>query len=292
MARRYGGRHSPGGADPAQAGRVGVPPRVDPVGARSNVMFLPPVVLAFTSLGAGAAGFAAGLVGAGALLLGAWLLRDGLRAEAAYAHRAIARRPALPRKMLAAVSCGLGTAIAAWTSDPGLVAPVLFGACATALHLGAFGLDPMRDKGLAGDTLHGKRVARVVDEAEAHLADLAAAARSLGDRDIEARIERLAATVRDMIRQVEKDPRDLTAARRYLGVYLIGARDAAQKYAALDPRTRAGGARDDFLRLLTDLEASFGKKTQTLLLEDTTALEVEIDVLRDRLRREGVAMEP
>ncbi|SDY21356.1 5-bromo-4-chloroindolyl phosphate hydrolysis family protein [Citreimonas salinaria] len=290
MARRYGDRHSPGAA--AQAGPLGAPPRVDPVGARSNVMFLPPVVLAFTSLGAGAAGFAAGLLGAGALMLGAWLLRDGLRAEAAYAHRTIARRPALPRKLLAAVMCGIGTAIAAWTSQSALAAPLLFGASAAALHLGAFGLDPMRDKGLAGDTLQGKRVAKVVDEAEAHLTDMAAAARSTGDRDIEARVDRLAACVRDMIRRVEKDPRDLVAARRYLGVYLIGARDAARKYADLDPRTRAAGARDDFLRLLADLEASFGEKTQTLLLEDTTALEVEIGVLRDRLRREGVALDP
>lgn len=290
MARRYGGRHSPGAQE--QAVPVGAPPRVDPVGARSNVMFLPPVVLAFTSLGAGAAGFAAGLLGAAALLLGAWLLRDGLRAEAAYAQRTIARRPALPRKMLAAVCCGVGTAIAAWTSQPGLVAPLLFGASAGPLHLGAFGLDPMRDKGIAADTLHGKRVARVVDEAEAHLTDMAAAARSLGDREIEARVDRLAACVRDMIRRVEKDPRDLTAARRYLGVYLIGARDAAQKYADLDPRIRDAGARAEFLSLLGDLETSFGQKTQTLLLEDTTALEVEIDVLRDRLRREGVALDP
>lgn len=297
MAQRYGGRYSRTSAQadrtpqPAPRASARTPLRVDPVGARSNVLFLPPVVLAFTSLGAGAAGFAVGLLGAAALLLGAWLLRDGLRAEAAFAERSIARRPALPRKILAAALCGTGTALAAWTSEPGFIAPVLLGLAGTALHLGAFGLDPLRDKGIDGDTVQNRRVARVLDDAELYLNELTAAGRASGDREVEARIDGLAASVREMIRSVERDPRDLTAARRYLGVYLMGARDAARKFAELHMRTGGAGARADFLRLLGDLEAGFDQKTRVLLLDDATDLEVEIDVLRDRLKREGVQLE-
>jgi hypothetical protein len=91
-----------------------------------------------------------------------------------------------------------------------------------------------------------------------------------------------------MIRTVEEDPRDLTAARKFLGVYLMGARDAAVKFSDIFARSQDRDARSNFMMLLTDLEESFGQKTQKLLLDNNANLSVEIDVLRDRLQREGV----
>ncbi|MBV2359918.1 5-bromo-4-chloroindolyl phosphate hydrolysis family protein [Thalassococcus sp. CAU 1522] len=294
MAKRYGGKFSPDGGGPEQgADRPAYHgAQVDPVGARSNVLFIPPVILAFTSLNDGATGLAAGLIGAGSLLLGAWLLRDGLKAEAAYNARKVARRPGIPRKTFAAVLAGIGTAVAAWKAEPGFVAPAIFGIAAGVLHIGAFGFDPMRDKGMEGiDTFQQDRVAKAVDQAEAHLAAMADAVRRAGDRQVEARVERFTIKARELIRTVEEDPRDLTAAKKYLGVYLMGARDAAGKFADVYSRTQDREARSGFMMLLTDLEESFGQKTRKLLLDDNTDLTVEIDVLRDRLQREGVRLD-
>ncbi|ETX29882.1 5-bromo-4-chloroindolyl phosphate hydrolysis family protein [Roseivivax isoporae] len=293
MAERFGGKYSPGASRPAGAPRKDPPAyagaRVNPVGARANVMFVPPVVLAFLSLGAGAAGLALGLAGAGALVLGAWLLRDGLKAEAAFHARKVANRPALPRKTFAAILSGVGTGFAVLSGDGGVTTAALYGMIAGGLHLAAFGIDPMRGKGLEGvDQFQQDRVARVVDEAETYLADMDAAARRAGDREVMARVERFVTTARGLIRTVEEDPRDLTAARKYLGVYLMGARDAAVKFADIFARSRDAGAKDDFLALLGDLEESFGTKTRALLLDTNSDLQVEIDVLRDRLKREGV----
>ncbi|CAN0334567.1 unnamed protein product, partial [Chrysoparadoxa australica] len=169
MAQRFGGKHSPDGASrgpddrprderPAYHGA-----RVAPAGARSNVLFIPGVILAILSINDGAVGMAVGLAGAAALVLGAWLLRDGLLAEAAFLDRKVARRPAIPRKIFAAILCGIGAGLAAWRSEPGLIAPLIFGGAAGALHLGAFGIDPLKDKGMEGiDTFTQDRVARVV----------------------------------------------------------------------------------------------------------------------------------
>ena len=173
--------------------------------------------------------------------------------------------------------------------DPGLVAPVIYGVAAGVLHLGAFGIDPLKDKGMEGiDEFQQDRVARVVDEAEAHLAAMIDAVRRAGDRQVEARVERFQIKVREMIRTVEDDPRDLTAARKFLGVYLMGARDAAIKFSNIFARSQDRDARSSFMMLLTDLEEGFGQKTQKLLLDNNADLSVEIDVLRDRLQREGV----
>lgn len=94
-----------------------------------------------------------------------------------------------------------------------------------------------------------------------------------------------------MLQTVQDDPRDLSAARKYLGVYLMGARDAAQKFAHLHQRHADGPAKPDFMQLLSDLEAGFDAKTQKLLLADHADLTVEIEVLRARLQREGVRLE-
>ena len=94
-----------------------------------------------------------------------------------------------------------------------------------------------------------------------------------------------------MFRAVEDDPRDLTGARRYLGVYLLGARDATAQFADLYAKTRNEEARRDYEALLDDLEKSFSSRTEKMLLDDKVSLDVEIDVLRERLAREGIASE-
>ncbi|MDO6584456.1 5-bromo-4-chloroindolyl phosphate hydrolysis family protein [Salipiger sp. 1_MG-2023] len=291
MAKRYGGKFSPDGDDSAPDLPAGhyTGATVDPVGARTNVMFAPPIVLAATSLNDGAIGLAVGLAGAGALLLGAWLLRDGVRAQAAYDARRVARRPAIPRKILAAAATGIGVGLAVARAEGNLLAAPLYGICAGALHLAAFGIDPLKSKGMDGvDTFQQDRVAKVVDEAETYLSEMEGAVRRAGDREVEARVERFHTKVSQLIRTVEEDPRDLTAARKYLGVYLMGARDAAVKFADIFSRSRDQGARSDFMMLLTDLEDSFSQKNQKLLLDSNADLTVEIEVLRDRLQRDGL----
>lgn len=292
MAKRFGGKYSPNSDDTSleQATRGNFQgARVDPVGARANLMFMPPIFLGAFSINDGAIGMAIGLTGTAVLVLAAWLLREGLRAEDAYNARKVARRPAFPRKMFASVLTGVGVGLAVYKNDHGLLAALIFGVAALSLHVAAFGFDPLQDKGMDGiDTHQQDRVARVVDEAERHLSAMTEAIKRAGDRQMEARVERFQETARDMIRTVEEDPRDLSSARKYLGVYLLGARDATAKFADLYARTRDEKARNDYAQLLDDLEKSFSARTRKMLLEDRSDLTVEIEVLRERLEREGV----
>lgn len=304
MAQRFGGKYSPtgqgdGNAEASETREPAAPQRsqyhgarVDPAGGRVNVLFIPAAILVFTSIGKGAVTLATGLAGAGALAAGALLLREGLRAEVAYNDRKVARKPALPRKILAALLTAIGVGIAAWRNDGNILAAGLYGVIAGALHVAAFGLDPLSDKGTEGiDDFQQGRVARAVDEAEALLDAMSDAVRRAGDRSVEARVERFQTTAREMFRTVEEDPRDLTGARKYLGVYLLGARDATIKFADIYARTGDAGAREDYMELLNDLERNFAAQTQKMLQDDRSDLTVEIEVLRDRLQREGVRLD-
>ncbi len=287
MARRYGGKFSPGSEETGQAAPQ-FDRGVDPAGARTNLLFLPAVAIVFTSLTDGPVSLATGLAAGGILTLAAWLVRDGLRAEAEYNARAVARRPAIPRKIFASVLTGLGIALAAYSKEAGIVGSILYGLAAGGLHTAAFGLDPLRNKRIEGvDTFQQDRVAKVVDEAEAHLDQMRAAIEALRDRRLTERVARFQAAARKMIRTVEEDPRDLSGARKFLGVYLLGARDASAKFAQLYARTKDKEARADYETLLDDLEGNFAQRTEKMLLDDRSDMDIEIKVLRDRLQREG-----
>jgi hypothetical protein len=288
MAKRYGGRFSPDDATDTNGSPV-QRIDVDPVGGRANLLFVPPALLLFTSLNDGAGGLMLGLIGAGLLAGSAWILREGLQAEAAFRARKVARRPAVPRKILAALGVGLGVAFASYRNEAGLIAPLLFGVAASALHLAAFGVDPLNSKGMEGiDTFQQDRVARVVGEAERLLTEMRDAMQRAGDRRAQQRLEAFQTTARDLIRTVEEDPRDLTAARKYLSVYLRGARDATIKFADINARSPDPQARADYLALLDDLDKNFAARNRKSMLEDRGDLTVEIEVLRERLSREGV----
>ena len=233
---------------------------------------------------------AADLIAFGALMLAAWLTREGQIAHDAFDARRVAKRPAIPRKIFASVFTAIGLGIAGYDPTVGsLLNAVVFAALGGVLHLLAFGPDPLAHKGVEdGDTFQTERVAKAVDEAERHLASMLAAIRGAGVPALTRRVETFADTARAMFRAVEDDPRDLTGARRFLGVYLMGAKDATLQFAELYARSRNEEARGEYEALLDDLEGSFSARTEKMLLDDKTNLDVEIEVLRDRLAREGI----
>lgn len=281
MAERFGGKYSPQNNRPAPTASA---PRAQG-GWRASVLFLTAFLFLFPAFGDGPRDMLLGLAAGGLIVLAAWLSREGLKAEAAYNARKIARRPALPRKLAGAVMTGAALALGGVIADQGIVYSLLYALVGAGLHLGAFGLDPMADKGMEGvDAFQTGRVAKAVEEGERHLAAMKDAILRAGDRALEKRVDQFAAAARGMFRTIEADPGDLTAARKYMSVYLMGARDATVKFADHYAQSRDASARADYDALLTDLETTFAQKTTAFLSNNRTDLDVEIAVLRDRLK--------
>ncbi len=308
MAKRYGGAHSPQGRRDGETPRDSVTAQKMEVapfrgrsplrhGAKLNILFLLPLLTISSVLfNSGVTEMAVDLAGGAMLLLGAWLTRDGVRAEDAYNERKVARKPAIPRKIFGAIGTGIGVALLILGgSDFGIqtiVSANVVGALAAGLHLFSFGLDPLTNKGMEGvDTFTNDRVARKIDEAEALLTQQKNAILLARDPALETRVDQFQTTVRALFRQVEEDPRDLNAARRYLSVYLQGARDATMQFASLYSKNRDDQIRADYVAFLDDLEQNFAARKETLLIDDRTNFDVEIEVLQDRLNRETKYLE-
>lgn len=237
-------------------------------------------------------GMASDLGAFGLIAGGMWMTREGLRAEAAYDRNPKANRPAFPRKLFGGMLTGLGLALGAAAPNT-LLDAGLIGLAGIALHFFAFGPDPMRDKGSDHPAdFQQERANRMIAEARAHLDQMKAAIRRSGDPRLEARVALFAGSVNQLFDQVSRDPGDLGAVRRYLGIYLMAARDATEKFAKLYARSRDTSARDAYIALLSDLENDISAHSRKLLEGDRSDLDIEISVLRERLAREGLQLDP
>lgn len=293
-ARRFGGAFSPGASRSAHGVRTKWSDRaIRSVSLRVILLYMAPLALIPGMAVALVRADAMGLVTMGAayglIVFGARLTRDGLAAAAAYEARAVARPPAFPRKLFGAAAVGLGTLLCFLRATGSPMEGVMLGVLAAGLHAVSFGLDPMRAKGLDGLDPEALDAAITrVETARALIADMTAAARDFEDTALSARVGTLAATAGEVIAWIEKDPRELRRARRFLAVYLVGARDATVRFAQLYSEQGRPEIRDKFAALLDDLEAQFNRHRDSLTEDSRTALDVEIDVLRERLRQDGV----
>jgi hypothetical protein len=63
------------------------------------------------------------------------------------------------------------------------------------------------------------------------------------------------------------------------------------KFVDLYGRNQDAAVRADYVTLLDDLETNFSARTQRMLLTDRSDLDVEIEVLRDRLNRDSLTID-
>ncbi len=246
------------------------------------LLFLLPLPLALRALSGlwqGDLGSAlAGLVPFLVLLAGGLLTRRGL--AQAKTERALGGPPF---KTIGAGVVGLGTALAA-SLGAGHALPVAlaFGLAALLGCYLAYGFE--RRPAFSQD----KDVGAALAEAYRKLDELAAASRTLGARDLRQRLERIIAWGERILERIAEDPEAFRQARKFLNVYLDGARQVTAKYA----RAQAAGSADqldaNFRTLLEDLEAVSAEQYERLLEHDLVALDVQMEVLTTRLKREGV----
>jgi hypothetical protein len=222
--------------------------------------------------------------GAGLTLLfflAGWLLRRGLAA---------AGRSALPLRTLAALLLGAATfGLARLLALHDLLPSLLFGAGALAGSLLAYGSElwPSRAEQLNADQIDA---ARLVAEAREKLRRLSRARyRIQGAPELARRLDGVGGWVEKILTRIEEDPRDLRRARKFLVVYLDGAGEVTEKYVAYQAKGEAAAFTPRLHALLEEMERVAAEQHEKLLHNDTLDLDVQIAVLSERLKKEGVA---
>lgn len=255
-------------------------------GQRGWALFLlsaPLLVTAVVGLASGNLQVLAGAGGGWAMIVaGTIMARRGFSAEAE------GRDP--PRGFRAKLSAlaGVGTGLAAWLAvghNP--IVAGLFGIGAAAAIRLMYGVDPKPvpppapPPKLEGD-------AAIIAEARASIGRLEKAAAAVPQREFAEAIARLASLACRIVAEAEADPADLRRARRFLAITLEGAEGVANRYVETHRDIASPQLEENFRLLLGDLERAFEAQLASLRESDVRALDVDIAVLQQRLREEGI----
>lgn len=261
---------------------------------RGLLLFLLPVPVLLAALVALARGQLTHLIGDaagyGLFLAGALLLRRGLLSESEYDRRRVAKAP-WPLKTLGGGVIALATGVTAWLGAG--QHPAIGGAFGLAALLGcylSYGFDPRAAKRFTDrdgiDTTD--RVLEALGQAERSITAIEQAIRDIRNAELNSRLRRIVALARQILTLLEEDPRDLRRARKFLNVYLDGAKQVIEGYARTHGRVSAPELEDNFRRVLATIEEVFTEQQQKLLETDVADLDVQIEVLTTQLKREGV----
>ncbi len=262
-----------------------------PKGILMFLLPLPVLIAAVVSLAHGSLdGLLGNAAGYGLFLAGALLLRRGLLTEAEYGRRRVARAP-WPLKTLGGGVIALATGITAWFGagqHPAIA--VAFGLAALLGCYLSYGFDPRVAKRFTDrDGVDvTDRVLEALTQAEASIAAIEQSTRNIRNAELNSRLRRIVAQARQILTMLEEDPRDLRRARKFLNVYLDGAKQVTEGYAKTHARVAAPELEDNFRRVLATIEDVFQEQQQKLLETDVTDLDVQIEVLTTQLKREGV----
>lgn len=228
-----------------------------------------------------------------ALQAGAWLIRRGRLAALEYEERSITKAPP-PRKLAGSVMVGLAAFSLSYIADgQSLILSLVVAGLMGFASVLAYGRDPRGGKGLdpglaerAG--LKPEAVIAALEEARAKVRAIETDATGIHSRELKKRLARITQSARSVLQQIERDPRDLRRARRFLVTYLDGTRDVVSGYRVQQRDLVDTPLAENFRHVLETVEKVFDEQQEVLKRNESLDLEVQIEVLKTQLEREGV----
>lgn len=257
------------------------PVRRRPIWIGGWLLFLLPLPLVWKvliALGKGDFGtFLISTIALGLLLAGAWLTRRGL-----YQAKRRPMSSSLPLKTIGGFVVAGGTALTAMIAGHNPAIGICFGLAALLGFYLSYGFD--RRLKLSSD----KDVASALEEAYRKLERLEAAGDNIRSREFRDRLRRIVAWGERILDRISDDPEDFRRARKFVNVYLDGAQQVTDKFARTQGDANSAELEQNFRTLLADMETVCEEQYQHLLDNDMVDLDVQMEVLTTRLKREGV----
>ncbi len=256
------------------------------------ILAFPLILALFFALLAGDTGSILRLAVATALyLLGATVARRGFLAEREYRKSLFAKAPRLKYKTVAALILAAATFYTSWgaTQNGMLLSIVLAGFFLVGFYL-YYGFDPTEDKiGELGIGVTAEEVIEITGRAKKSISQLRNIRRRIHDPEVAAMIDDVVEETGDVIEAIEKDPNDLSKARKFFNVYLYRTEQISAEYLKnLENDNIDETLRKNFKALLKSVTETIHEQKARLDEEDITRLDIQIEALNKQLKNEGV----
>ena len=254
-------------------------------GALLYVLAVPLAMAAIISLAKGnlSQAVAAG-AGFGLITAGAFLNRRGMVEELVSPGRRFTRTWDLPHKYLGALAVATGTFASAFGAvGQGALVSGAFALLAVAgIHMAYRLPRPQSVLRRPGNTVPDKTLRQALAQAEGRILAIEKAALRIGNRELGQRLQRIAGQGRAVLDQIVARPEERFRAA------IEGAERVASRYARTHRLVQGRDLEQNFRNVLVDIEAVFGRQLGRLAESDVFDLDVQIDVLRKQLEREGI----
>lgn len=223
-------------------------------------------------------------------VLAANLLHRGLIAETRYNEKRVAQAPKWPLKTCAAFLVAITTFFIAWQGAQNTIwVSVAFGFGALLGMYLVYGFDPRREKSVKGS--HGfstMEITKAINEAETVIQNIERANQLIRNAEFNNRINRICETARGILVELENNPATIRRTKKFLLIYLDGASKVTMGYAGTHQQVNSIELEQNFRNLLDSIETVFKEQKDKLLEEDLFDLDVQMEVLANQLKNEGI----
>lgn len=232
-----------------------------------------------------------GVAALGLIWLAAWFLQQGSRYQWESRRRKWARATRIPWRFSAAIFCGVaGFIIASILVGHSILIGIVAALAAFFGVVMTYGFDPQYDRkqDVSRFGVTTEEIIEALDEAEANLSQIESSAKSIGNSELKLRLGRIVDKTRGVLSLIEEDPKDLRRARKFLKVYLSGAKNVTSQYAKTHKHQENEVLEQNFRNVLASIESVIEEQHGKLLENNVLDLDVKIEVLEAQLKHEGI----
>lgn len=232
-------------------------------------------------------------LGFGLAIFAATLIRKGIRLEQEGQLRRFKRRAStVPYRLIGSAVLSVAMFIVAYwgiSTQHGFIISLI---CGLATMLGCYfyyGFDPARNNPeIAAVGITTEELVELLDEAEERISAIERASKEIKNIEFKDRLRRIVREARAVLDTIEEDPTDARRARKFLKVYLDGAKQVTEGYAKTHRNDPNPQLEDNFRRVLTTIETVIATQQEKLRENNVSELDVNIEVLQMQIEKEGV----
>jgi len=213
-----------------------------------------------------------------------YLSKKGFLQEYEYNQSILARAPKIPYKLFAALLLSLVVFYAAFLiSHKTLTNSSFLSLIAFLGYYLYYGLDPKEDKLVDLGDVSEEFFFDTINEAQEKLDFISKKLSTVERESLKNKINTAVVISQEILQTIQKDPKDIRVARKFLMVYLDGIKDVLSSYSELESDDISDATHIRLEELFDDIQERFDKELDRLKNNNQFDLDVNIDTLKQQI---------
>jgi len=213
------------------------------------------------------------------------LAKKGFTQETIYNNNTFTNAPKVPYKKIAAYLLGIATLFTAFIAGEQALGKSLFLAMIAMLgYYLSYGFDPKEDKFNNLGDISSDFVLKTIQEAQEKLADIEKDMQHIKDSMLHKQLDIAIKKSKNILHTIQKDPKDIRTARKFLMVYIDGIKNVTQSYVSMEEKDINTETKENLYALMQTVEEKFDAELIRLKQNNHFDLDVHIDVLQEQLK--------